>query len=162
MRGLELSAILWYNGGNKKSTSVGACGSFEVELMICDLRSDHRFDHLRLRTTCEIWTLWHEKARFSDKKAPKNTRNEAKNRYFFVWDAGIARSSRVTPTKNQPKTSLFRLVFGCFLYIFYKIVCFQLTTCLPYFSDFIGFFIAFSQLFGKSLFFDYSDADIED
>ena len=68
--------------------------------MICDLMSDHNLDHLRLRTTWEIWTLWHEKARFSDKKAPKSTQKEAKNRYFFVWDVDAAGSNPVTPTKS--------------------------------------------------------------
>ena len=105
MRGLELSAILWYNGGNKKSTSVGACDSFEVELMICDLRSDHNLDHLRLRTTWELWTLRHAKARFSDKKAPKSTRNEVKNRYFFVWEHDVAGSNPVIPTKIADLTA---------------------------------------------------------
>ena len=95
-----------------------------------------------------------------------------KNRIFFtlrgvaqlvardVWDVDAAGSNPVTPTKNQPKTSLFRLVFGWFLYIFRKISCFQLTTCSPCFLIHIGFFHGFFSTLLKSLFFDYSDEDI--
>ena len=79
----------------------------------------------------------------------------------IVRDDEIAGSSPVTSTKKQPKTSHFDLFSAVFLYIFHKIGYFQLTTCLPYFSDFIGFFIAFSQLFGKSLFFVFCDANFE-
>ena len=79
--------------------------------MICDLRSDHSFDHLQVRTTWELWTLRHEKARFSDKKAPKSTQNEAKNRYCFVWELDAAGSSPVTSTKkalgNQSQSLFF-------------------------------------------------------
>ena len=99
MRRLEISAILWYNDDNKKSTSVGAYGSVEVGSMICDLRSDHNLDHLRLRTTWELWTLWHEKAQVLDKKSRKSTQNEAKNRCRAVWDVDAAGSNPVTPTK---------------------------------------------------------------
>ena len=81
-----------------KSTSRRACGSVEVGSMICDLRSDHSFDHLQVRTTWEIWTLRHEKARFSDKKAPKSTQKEAKDGYCFLWDVDAAGSNPVTPT----------------------------------------------------------------
>ena len=82
--------------------------------------------------------------------------NLPKNRIFFthrgvaqlvardVWDVDAAGSNPVTPTKNQPKTSLFRLVFGCFLYIFHKIRFFQLTTCLP---DFLAFYWIFHGFF---------------
>ncbi len=63
-----------------------------------DFGSDHNLDHLRIRTTWEVWTLWHEKARFSDKKAPKITQKEVKNRYCFVWDVDAAGSNPVTPT----------------------------------------------------------------
>ena len=65
--------------------------------MICDLRSDHSFDHLQVRTTWELWTLRHEKARFSDKKASKSTQKEAKDRYCFLWEQDVAGSSPVTP-----------------------------------------------------------------
>ena len=68
--------------------------------MICDLRSDHSFDHLQVRTTWELWTLRHEKARFSDKKAPKSTQNEAKDCYCFLWDVDAAGSNPVTPTNS--------------------------------------------------------------
>ena len=96
-----MSAFLWYNGDSKKPTSVGACGSFEVGSMICDLRCDHSFDHLQVRTTWELWTLRHEKARFSDKKAPKSTQKEAKDRYCFLWEHDAAGSNPVTPTNRK-------------------------------------------------------------
>ena len=73
--------------------------------MICDLRSDHSFDHLQVRTTWELWTLRHEKARFSDKKAPKTTQNEAKDRYCFLWELDAAGSSPVTSTKIADLTA---------------------------------------------------------
>ena len=63
--------------------------------MICDLRSDHSFDHLQVRTTWELWTLRHEKARISDVKAPKSTQNEAKDCYCFLWELDAAGSSPV-------------------------------------------------------------------
>ena len=69
--------------------------------MICDLRSDHSFDHLQVRTTWELWTLRHEKARVSDEKARKSTQNEAKNRCFCVWELDAAGSSPVTSTNNR-------------------------------------------------------------
>ena len=68
-------------------------------------RSDHSFDHLQVRTTWELWTLRHEKARFSDKKAPKSTQNEAKDRYCFLWDVDAAGSNPVTPTKIADLTA---------------------------------------------------------
>ena len=68
-------------------------------------RSDHNLDHLRLRTTWELWTLWHEKARVSDEKARKSTQNEAKNRCFCVWDVDAAGSNPVTPTKIADLTA---------------------------------------------------------
>ena len=78
--------------------------------MICDLRSDHNLDHLQVWTTWEEWTFGHEKARFSDKKAPKSTQNEAKNRYFFVWDQDVAGSNPVIPT-NLALKSNFQSLF---------------------------------------------------
>ena len=60
---------------------------------------DHIFDHLRLWTTWKQCPQEHPKASISDSKVPKSLVNQAKNRCRFVWDAGIARSSRVTPTK---------------------------------------------------------------
>ena len=68
--------------------------------MICDLMSDHSFDHLQVRTTWELWTLWHEKARFSDKKAPKSTQKEAKDWYCFLWELDAAGSRPVTSTNS--------------------------------------------------------------
>ena len=68
--------------------------------MICDLMSDHSFDHLQVWTTWELWTLRHEKARFSDKKAPKSTQNEAKDCYCFLWELDAAGSSPVTSTNS--------------------------------------------------------------
>ena len=73
--------------------------------MICDLRSDHSFDHLQVWTTWELWTLRHEKARISDKKAPKSTQNEAKDCYCFLWDVDAAGSNPVTPTKITDLTA---------------------------------------------------------
>ena len=73
--------------------------------MICDLRSDHSFDHLQVRTTWELWTLRYKKARFSDKKAPKSTRNEAKDGCCFLWDVDAAGSNPVTPTKIADLTA---------------------------------------------------------
>ena len=73
---------------------------FEVGRKICDLRSDHSFDHLQVWTTWELWTLRHKKARFSDKKAPKSTQKEAKDLYCFLWEHDAAGSSPVTPTKT--------------------------------------------------------------
>ena len=73
--------------------------------MICDLRSDHSFDHLQGWTTWELWTLRYKKARFSGKKAPKTTQNEAKDGYCFLWELDAAGSSPVTSTK--PATLLF-------------------------------------------------------
>ena len=69
-----------------------------------DLRfwgADHSFDHLQVWTTWELWTLRHEKARFSDEKAPKSTQNEAKDCYCFLWDVDAAGSHPVTPTKSK-------------------------------------------------------------
>ena len=73
-----------------------------------DLRfwgADHNLDHLQHRTTWEIWTLWHEKARFSDKKAPKSTQNEAKDGYCFLWEQDVAGSNPVIPTKIADLTA---------------------------------------------------------
>ena len=111
-------------------------------------RSDHNLDHLQVWTTWELWTLWHVKARFSDEKARKSTQNEAKNRCFCVWDVDAAGSNPVNPTKNQMKTSYFDLFSAVFLYIFHKIACFQLTTCLP---DFWAFYRIFHGFFSNLL-----------
>ena len=87
--------------------------------MICDLMSDHSFDHLQVRTTWELWTLRHEKARFSDKKAPKSTQNDTKNRCSFVWELDAAGSSPVTSTtycvENNPNILLLGEAFGLFV-----------------------------------------------
>ena len=85
----------------KNPPRAGACGSVEAGSMICDLRSDHSFDHLQHRTTWKLWALQHIKARFSDEKARKSTQNEAKNRCFCVWEQNAAGSSPVTPTSRQ-------------------------------------------------------------
>ncbi len=37
-----------------------------------------------------------------------------------LWEHDVAGSNPVIPTKNQPKTSFFRLVFGYFLSILHK------------------------------------------
>ena len=65
---------------------------------IWSLDYDHNLDHLQVWTTWEIWTLRHEKARFSDEKARKSTQNEAKNRCFCVWEHDVAGSNPVSPT----------------------------------------------------------------
>ena len=82
--------------------------------------ADHNLDHLQVWTTWKLWVLQHVKARFSDEKARKSTQNEAKNRCFCVWDVDAAGSNPVTPTKNQPKASLFRPASGYFLFILHK------------------------------------------
>ena len=85
--------------------------------MICDLRSDHSFDHLQVWTTWEEWTLWHEKARFSDEKTPKSTQNEAKDCYCFLWELDAAGSSPVTSTKISGfdrKTKAARVILAAF------------------------------------------------
>ena len=96
----------------KNPPLIRACSSFEVGRMICDLRSDHSFDHLQVWTTWEEWTLWHEKARFSDEKTPKSTQNEAKDCYCFLWELDAAGSSPVTSTKNQRRGFAPPLVFA--------------------------------------------------
>ena len=67
--------------------------------------ADHNLDHLQVRTTWELWTLQHVKARVSDEKARKSTQNEAKNRCFCVWDVDAAGSNPVTPTKIADLTA---------------------------------------------------------
>ena len=67
--------------------------------------ADHTFDHLRLRTTRILCREEHTKAVNPDAKAPKSPPNHTKNQVFSVWDAGIARSSRVTPTKIADLTA---------------------------------------------------------
>ena len=94
-----------------KTTSHGACGSFEVGRKICDLRSDHSFDHLQVWTTWEIWILRHKKARFSDEKARKSTQNEAKDGYCFLWDQDVAGSNPVIPTKKSKTVLAAVLLF---------------------------------------------------
>ena len=89
----------------KKPPRAEACGSVEAGSMICDLRSDHSFDHLQVRTTWEIWTLRHEKARVSDEKARKSTQNEAKKRCRAVWDQDVAGSNPVIPTQIADLTA---------------------------------------------------------
>ena len=78
-----------------------------------NLRSDHMFDHLQKN---RIFLPF---------------RGVAKVVSRIVRDDEIAGSSPVTSTKKQPKTSYFYLFSAVFLYIFHKIGCFQLTTCLP-------------------------------
>ena len=68
--------------------------------MICDLRFDHSFDHLQVRTTWELWTLRYKKARVSDEKARKSTQKEAKDWYCFLWELDAAGSSPVTSTNS--------------------------------------------------------------
>ena len=78
-----------------------------------NLRSDHMFDHLQKNLIILPF------------------RGVAKVVSRIVRDDEIAGSSPVTSTKKQPKTSYFNLFSAVFLYIFHKIGCFQLTTCLP-------------------------------
>ena len=126
---------------------------------------DHSLSHFHARSTRIQWRNCGQRAPrgsiFCSRKHMKELKSAIYCAFGTFWDVDAAGSSPVTPTKNQPKTSLFRLISAVFLYIFHKFGCFQLTTCLPYFSDFIGFFIAFSQLFGKSLFFVFCDANFE-
>lgn len=60
--------------------------------------SDHRFDHLQLRTMWKIWLRQYKKARISDEKAVKTRENQRKNRLGAVWDVDAAGSNPVTPT----------------------------------------------------------------
>ncbi len=62
---------------------------------------------------------------------------------------GAKRCYLVTSTKKQPKTSYFDLLSAAFLYIFHKIGCFQLTTCLPYFFAFYWIFHCFFSILLK-------------
>ena len=55
-----------YNDYNKNPPLAGACGSCEVGRVICNLRSDHNLDHLRLRTTWKQCLIEHPKASNSD------------------------------------------------------------------------------------------------
>ena len=80
-------------------------------------RSDHNLDHLRLRTTWELWTLWHVKALFSDEKARKSTQNEAKNLCFCVWELDAAGSSPVTSTTGSAGSKTSGVVTADFLFI---------------------------------------------
>ena len=89
-------------------------------------RSDHMFDHLQKN---RIFLLH---------------RGVAKVVSRIVRDDEIAGSSPVTSTKKQPKTSHFDLFSAVFLYIFHKIACFQLTTCL---TDFWAFYWIFHGFF---------------
>ena len=68
------------------------CGRFVV---------DHSFDHLQPRTTWKQCEREHPKASFSDTKAPKSHRNQAKNRCRFVWEQDVAGSNPVIPTKTR-------------------------------------------------------------
>ena len=106
-------------------------------------RSDHMFDHLQKNS---IFLPF---------------RGVAKVVSRIVRDDEIAGSSPVTSTKKQPKTSYFDLFSAVFLYIFHKIGCFQLTTCLPDFGAFCWIFHGFFIVFLKSLFFAYCDANFE-
>ena len=96
--GLEYFSVLCYNDNSKKSTSGWSLRLMRGGDRSIGFRSDHNLDHLQVRTTWELWTLWHEKARFSDGKARKSTQNEAKNRCRAVWDVDAAGSNPVTPT----------------------------------------------------------------
>ena len=93
-------------------------------------RSDHNLDHLRLRTTWEVWTLQYVKARFSDEKARKSTQNEAKNRCRAVWEHDAAGSSPVTPTiftvrkDCSAEKSLIIKGFLCFIRRFFNSILF--------------------------------------
>ena len=94
-------------------------------------RSDHMFDHLQKNLIILPF------------------RGVAKVVSRIVRDDEIAGSSPVTSTKKQPKTSYFDLFSAVFLYIFHKIGCFQLTTCLPYFFAFYWIFHGFFSTFLK-------------
>ena len=67
----------------------------------------------------------------------------------YVRDVEAASSNLVTSTKKQPKTSYFDLFSAFFLYIFHKIGCFQLTTCLPDFGAFCWIFHGFFSILFK-------------
>ena len=94
-------------------------------------RSDHMFDHLQKNLIILPF------------------RGVAKVVSRIVRDDEIAGSSPVTSTKKQPKTSYFDLFSAVFLYIFHKIGCFQLTTCLPDFGAFYWIFHGFLSILLK-------------
>ena len=94
-------------------------------------RSDHMFDHLQKNLIILPF------------------RGVAKVVSRIVRDDEIAGSSPVTSTKKQPKTSHFDLFSAVFLYIFHKIGCFQLTTCLPDFGAFCWIFHGFFSILFK-------------
>ena len=94
----------------KKATSVSEQIARARWEKIWSLDSDHNLDHLQHRTTWELLTLQHVKARFSDEKARKSTQNEAKSRCFCVWELDAAGSSPVTSTKKAGESLLFLLV----------------------------------------------------
>ena len=94
-------------------------------------RSDHMFDHLQKNLIILPF------------------RGVAKVVSRIVRDDEIAGSSPVTSTKKQPKTSYFDLFSAVFLYIFHKIGCFQLTTCLPDFGAFCWIFHGFFSILFK-------------
>ena len=96
-----------------------------------NLWSDHMFDHLQKN---RIFLPF---------------RGVAKVVSRIVRDDEIAGSSPVTSTKKQPKTSYFDLFSAVFLYIFHKIGCFQLTTCLPDFGAFCWIFHGFFSILFK-------------
>ena len=101
MRVLEISALLYYNGCSKKSTSGWSLRLVRGGIDIRFWSADHNLDHLQVWTTWELWTLRYKKARLSDEKARKSTQNEAKNRCFCVWDQDGAGSIPVTPTTGS-------------------------------------------------------------
>ena len=94
-------------------------------------RSDHMFDHLQKNLIILPF------------------RGVAKVVSRIVRDDEIAGSSPVTSTKKQPKISYFDLFSAVFLYIFHKIGCFQLTTCLPDFGAFYWIFHGFLSILLK-------------
>ena len=86
-----------------------ACKS-NVKQVVQVAVSDHRFDHLQLRTMWKIWLRQYKKARISDEKAAKMREKQRKNQLGAVWDVDAAGSNPVTPTRKLASSRFFRLL----------------------------------------------------
>ena len=145
-----------------KNLTRGICGLTPLVFVESKSGNDHTFDHLRLRTVWKQCVREHPKAPFSDLKAPKSRKNHLKIKcatlrvletvgsHIPLADRRVCSSGEecgyIRLWRKSRRRSPLRVVC-VFLYIFHKIACFQLTTCLPDFWAFYwifhGFFIVF-------------------